>query len=133
VDFILMLSSQLRLPKQDPDVLRDLNLTRMRAASVVDEWVEGADRTQHSLCTHSGADLGKQSKMRCLIQGKGCDRCRECGAIQNTEVLLGGERDRRDTMCVERRNGRHNAAVTEGRRTIEDSDGRIADKCSSDV
>ena len=68
-----------------------------------------------------------------LIESKGSDRGRERGAVEDTEVLLGLERDGCNVVLGKRIGGGHNLARTERRGTIVDTNRRVADQGTSNV
>lgn len=68
-----------------------------------------------------------------LIEREGCDGRRERSAVEDTEVLLGLERDGGNVVLCEGFGGRHDFARVERRRAVVDTNRGVADEGSRDV
>ena len=134
-DMLLLLSGhrELRAFEELADCRSDLDLTRVRARDGVDERREGPARSEHRLSAHCSAHLSEQRQMNRFRDGEGANRSRERGAIQDTEMLLGSQRNGLNVVgrkCLARG---HNPAPTESGGTVEAADGRVSNEQACDV
>lgn len=98
MDLILTLECHLRVLKECPDIACDLNLARVRTGGVMNERVERGDCANHGFGAYRCANLREQREVNGLIKSKRSDGRRESSAVQDTEVLLGRERDRSNAV-----------------------------------
>lgn len=68
-----------------------------------------------------------------IVDGERADRSRECGAVENTKVFLGCQRDRFEMVGGERLARRDDPATTESRRAVENADRRITDEGAGNI
>ena len=78
------------------------HLPRMWACCTVDEGVERQSGPAEGFRTHRSADLGKKTHVNGVIKDERSYRCREGGAIQNSQVLLGCKGDGCDAVGLKR-------------------------------
>lgn len=116
-----------------PDVRSRLDLPRVRASDIMDERLKGARRSEQSFRPHGRADVCEHGKMDGIVQCERRNRCRECSAVENTQVLLGGKGDWLNAMRSEGLVGRDNLAVAKLGWAVEYTDGRVANQRPGDV
>ena len=105
----------------------------MRASNSVDKGVVGATRSVQSLGPHGRADLSKKCQVHGIVQCEGRNRCRKCGAVENTEGFFRSERDRLDMVCLEGLTRGNDLASSKRGRAIENANGRVSCQCSRNV
>lgn len=105
----------------------------MRTGNVVNKGIVRSTGSSERFRTHGRADLRQKSKMRGVIERQRCNGCGECGAIKDTEMLLGCERNRFDVMRSKCFAGGDNFTGTESCRAIEDTDRRVAYESTRNV
>lgn len=133
--FFLMVSSRGEGASLQKTVNRpsDLDLTWVGSALIVDEGVEGGLGPEEGLDAHGGEDLSKQGEMGSIIEGQRCNRCGECGSIQDPKVFLGLKGDGLDVVLSERPIGGKDLTCFGRGRSTNRTDRRVTDQGTGNV